>query len=281
LETYEAIMATLALSLGASWASGINLYAALLMLGYAGHSGQLALPPDLIILQDPMVMAAAGLMYCVEFFADKTPGVDTGWDAIHTFIRIPAGALLAAGAVGEVGAPLELAAAIVGGGVAAGTHATKASARLLINTSPEPASNWLASITEDVVTIGGLWVALQQPEVFLVLLLLFLFAVIWLLPKIWRLLGALFNKFRGWFGGGTRVESIESVQPIQPHVGGAVAADNAQAHLSPGEIPPDQSTEPVAEDSVAKLERLAALRAAGDLTDAEFERAKERLLRDE
>ena len=91
----------IALSMGAAWASGINLYATVFMLGYLGNSGHVALPPELMVVTDPLVMFAAGLMYCVEFFADKTPGVDTAWDSIHTFIRIPAGAVLAMGAVGE------------------------------------------------------------------------------------------------------------------------------------------------------------------------------------
>ena len=95
------ISSLLALSMGVAWASGINLYAAVFMLGWMANTGNITLPPDLLILADPMVMIAAGFMYCVEFFADKVPGVDTGWDSIHTFVRIPAGAILAASAVGE------------------------------------------------------------------------------------------------------------------------------------------------------------------------------------
>lgn len=270
METYETLVTTIALTLGVSWASGINLYAALLMLGFAGHTGNLSLPPDLLVLQDPMVMVAAGLMYCVEFFADKTPGVDTGWDALHTFIRIPAGALLAAGAVGEVGAPMELAAAILGGGMAATTHATKASARMLINTSPEPASNWLASVSEDVVTIGGLWMAINNPILFLVLLIVFLCLVVWLLPKMWRLIGALFRKIRSWFGGRSNV-AIQADGPAAAEEGKPVATgnDESDSGLSGGLAGTS--------DIVARLERLSALRAAGDLTEEEFEGAKRRL----
>lgn len=265
METYEALVTTIALTLGVSWASGINLYAAMLMLGFAGHTGNLDLPPDLLVLQDPMVMAAAGLMYCVEFFADKTPGVDTGWDAIHTFIRIPAGAIMASGAVGEVGVPMELAAAIVGGGMAATTHATKASARMLINTSPEPASNWLASISEDVITLGGLWMALNHPVWFVVLLVAFLALVVWLLPKIWRLLGAVFNKIRGWFGGRSAAPSAQVARAAN---GGAGDSDSQSG------LPDDGASQ----DTVSALERLAALRASGALTESEFERAKAQLL---
>ena len=180
------IAETIALSMGIAWASGINLYAAIAMLGVLGATGNIELPPDLLILQDPLVIVAAGFMYIVEFCADKVPGVDTGWDSIHTFIRIPAGAVLAAGAVGELSAGAELAALIAGGTLAGATHATKAGSRALINTSPEPVSNWTASIAEDLAVIGGLWIALNHPLVFLGLLVAFIVLMIWLLPKIWR-----------------------------------------------------------------------------------------------
>ena len=134
----EDLTQTLALTLGAGWASGINLYAAVLVLGFLGATGRMDLPAGLEVLSDPLVMLAAGVMYVVEFFADKVPGVDTAWDTLHTFIRIPAGAMLAAGAVGDVGTGAELAAALMGGGMAAASHAAKSGARVLINTSPEP-----------------------------------------------------------------------------------------------------------------------------------------------
>ncbi|MDX2456973.1 MAG: DUF4126 domain-containing protein [Gammaproteobacteria bacterium] len=180
------ITQTIALTMGVAWASGINLYAAILMLGYMGASGNIDLPPDLQVLSDPMVMVAAGVMYGIEFFADKVPGVDTGWDAISTFIRIPAGAILAAGAVGDVGSGAQLAAAIAGGTLATGSHVTKTGTRVLINTSPEPVTNWFASVGEDVAVIAGLWTALYHPALFIVLLVLFILLSIWLLPKIWR-----------------------------------------------------------------------------------------------
>jgi len=193
-------ISTIALSMGAAWASGINLYAAVFMLGYMGATGHIQLPPDLIFLTDPLVLVVAGFMYCVEFFADKTPGVDTGWDAIHTFIRIPAGALLAAGAVAEVGPAAELAALLIGGGLAAGTHATKAGSRVLINTSPEPFTNWTASVAEDLAVIGGLWTALNYPWAFVAGLILFILLMAWLLPKIWRGIKWVFYKLGRLFG---------------------------------------------------------------------------------
>ncbi|WP_349432455.1 DUF4126 domain-containing protein [Methylomarinum sp. Ch1-1] len=186
MEALEQISTTLALTMGLAWASGINLYATLFTLGYLANTGNIDLPSDLQVVANPAVMGAAGLMYCVEFFADKVPGVDTGWDTLHTFVRIPAGAMLAAGAVGDLNPAVELAAAILGGGMAAGSHATKAGARVLINASPEPFSNWTASIGEDIAVIGGVWACLNHPLIFLLALALFIALMIWLLPKIWK-----------------------------------------------------------------------------------------------
>lgn len=183
---------TIALSMGIGWASGINLYAAVFMLGALNALGYVALPPELAILSDPIVIAAAGVMYCVEFFADKVPGLDTAWDAVHSFIRIPAGAVLAARAVGDVSPAAELAAGLLGGTLAAGSHALKAGSRVAINASPEPFSNWVASLSEDVLVIGGLWTALRHPWVFLVGLVLFVLLTAWLLPKLWRGLRRMF-----------------------------------------------------------------------------------------
>lgn len=201
MESLEHVSQILALSMGAAWASGLNLYATLFMLGLMANTGSAVLPPDLQVLADPMVMIAAGSMYCVEFFADKIPGVDTGWDVLHTFIRIPAGAMLAAGAVADIGPAAEIAAALVGGGLAAGTHCTKAGSRMLINTSPEPFSNWAASITEDVAVIAGVWAALQHPWLFLVLLGVFILLMIRLLPRLWGGIQVLFARIRKLFAG--------------------------------------------------------------------------------
>lgn len=195
------VVETIALTMGVAWASGINLYAAIATLGFLGATGNIDLPPDLEILMDPLVIGAAGFMYFVEFFVDKTPGVDSGWDTIHTFIRIPAGAVLAAGAVGDVGAGAEVAAIIAGGTLAGATHFTKAGTRLAINTSPEPVTNWTASILEDIAVIAGLWAALHHPIVFLVALGAFILLMIWLLPKIWRALRAVYRKLQSLFGG--------------------------------------------------------------------------------
>lgn len=198
METVQAI----SLMLGVGWASGINLYAAVLVLGWLGASGQADLPDGLAIVSEPPVMLAAGFMYAVEFFADKIPGVDSAWDLLHTFIRIPAGALLAAGAAQglDIGPAAEFIGLLTGGGLAATSHAAKAGSRALINTSPEPVSNWTASVSEDLAVVGGLWTAVNHPSIFVVLLILFLALAIWLLPKIWRGLKRLFHKLGLLFG---------------------------------------------------------------------------------
>ncbi|MEM5787768.1 MAG: DUF4126 domain-containing protein [Syntrophobacteraceae bacterium] len=197
-----ASMLSLALALG--WASGLNLYATMLMLGILGSTGSIVLPPGLLILTHPAVLMAAGFMYVVEFFADKVPGVDSGWDVLHTFIRIPAGSVLAAASLWNVDPAVGLAAAILGGMLSAGSHAAKAGTRALINTSPEPFTNWTASFFEDILVIAGLWAALSHPYLFLVFLFFFLLFIIWLIPRLWKAIGRLFQFFARLFGRGSQ-----------------------------------------------------------------------------
>jgi hypothetical protein len=208
----------IALSMGAAWASGINLYATIFMLGYLGTTGNIDLPPDLMVVTDPLVMTSAGLMYCVEFFADKTPGVDTAWDTLHTFIRIPLGAVLAMGAVGDVTPAVQLAAFIAGGSLTAATHATKTGSRIVINSSPEPVTNWTASVGEDLLVITGIWAALNHPVAFLIALLIFIALMIWLLPKIWRGVKHIFNSIRNFFTGDLKNEVNETGNEIISHI---------------------------------------------------------------
>lgn len=198
METIDII----AMTLGVAWASGINLYAAILVLGIMGAGGYTQLPESLTVLQDPLVLFAAGTMYFVEFFADKIPGVDSGWDAIHTFIRIPAGAMLAVGAAQglEINQAAELAAALLGGSLAATSHLTKSSTRLVLNASPEPVSNATASVLEDLAVIGGLWTALNYPLAFIIFIIVFILLAIWLLPKLWRAIKDIVSTIRSWFG---------------------------------------------------------------------------------
>lgn len=191
----------LSLAMGTAWTSGINLYATVAALGIANRMEMIHLPQNLEVLSHPGVIAIACVMYLIEFFADKVPYVDSGWDALHTFIRVPAGAILAAQSLGDLNPALEFMALLAGGSVALVAHGAKATARLAINASPEPFSNWFASVTEDVAVFGGLWLMFNHPIVMLVLVLIFLAVVVWLVPKIYRLakrgFQALRDKMRG------------------------------------------------------------------------------------
>jgi hypothetical protein len=190
------VLQNVALASLLAWASGIRLYLVIFAVGLAGYLGYIELPPGLKVLQHPWVIGTAGFMLSVEFLVDKVPALDSAWDAIHTFVRIPAGALLAAGATGDTLSALTIAAGLLGGTITAGTHLTKAGGRALINTSPEPFSNWGASLTEDVVVLGGIWFAFQHPFAFLAALALFIVSMIWLLPKLWRGIKAVFRVLR-------------------------------------------------------------------------------------
>ncbi len=196
------LMQTLSLMLGSSWASGINLYATILMIGGMGATGKIDLPTSLEILQNPLVLIAAGGLYAVEFFADKIPGVDSLWDGLHTFIRIPAGAMMASAASTglDMGSTVEMATLLLGGGVAATSHAAKSGTRVMLNASPEPLSNWTASVSEDVAVFSGMWAALNHPYWFFAGFIVFVFFLIWLLPKVWRGIKKVFGFFSRLFG---------------------------------------------------------------------------------
>lgn len=176
----------LAIAAGLGWASGLRLYTTLFIVGMAGRVGWVALPDGLRVLEHPWVLGAAGIMLCIEFFADKIPLLDTLWDTVHTFVRIPAGAALAAMAFGGQGVEWQTAMALLGGTLAAGAHFTKAGARAMINTSPEPVSNIAASFGEDAMTLTGLWLIFAHPWLMLGLLFAFVVFIAWLLPKLWR-----------------------------------------------------------------------------------------------
>jgi len=263
MDEYQSLIGVLSLTMGVSWASGINLYAALLVLGLGGATGNVDLPPDLEVLTNPLVIGAAGLMYATEFFADKIPGVDSTWDALHTFIRIPAGAMLAAGAVGDVSPALEIAAAIMGGGLATASHATKAGTRLAVNTSPEPFSNWGLSIAEDVAVVGGLWTALTHPVVFICLLIIFLLLAIWLLPRIWAGAKFIVNKLGQLFG----LVEKDSAKPLETRL----VAEPMPAMAAGPPIPDDSGV-------VAQLEKLKKLHDSGAISDVEYQKLKARII---
>jgi hypothetical protein len=197
----------LSLAMGTAWASGINLYATVAALGIAGRAEMIKLPPDLEVLMHPAVIAVACIMYVIEFFADKVPYVDSGWDVLHTFIRVPAGAILAARSLGDMNPALELVALLGGGAVALAAHGTKATTRLAINASPEPFSNWFASVTEDLAVLGGIWLIFNHPVLMLILVLSFLALVAWLAPKLFRLAKLGFQALR---------DRLRGVKPDQP-----------------------------------------------------------------
>lgn len=176
----------LAIAAGLGWASGIRLYATLFSVGLAGRLEWVALPEGLRVLEHPWVLMAAGLMLLVEFLADKLPLVDSLWDAVHSFIRIPAGAALAAMVFGGQGVEWQTAMAIIGGGLAAGAHFAKAGTRAVVNLSPEPFSNLAASFAEDSLVLLGVWLMFAYPWVLLTLLALFVALLLWLLPKLFR-----------------------------------------------------------------------------------------------
>jgi len=154
---------TLGIALGAGFSSGLNLYATVATLGLLERFGVIHLPASLHVLAHPAILAIAGVLYFVEFFADKIPYVDTVWDMIHTFIRPPAAALLAYSAAGAAPAEWRWAAALLAGGVALTSHGTKASARAAVNTTPEPLSNWALSFGEDVLAVWLTWMATAHP----------------------------------------------------------------------------------------------------------------------
>lgn len=195
------VIETLTLAMGTAWTSGINLYATIAALGLGMNAGLINLPPELQVLGNPVVIGVASVMYVIEFFADKIPYVDNGWDVLHTFIRIPAGAFLAAGAVGDVNQALELSAFLAGGTVAGAAHFTKATARLAVNVSPEPISNIVASVGEDAAVFGGLWLIFQHPLVMLGALVIFAVFAAWFIPQMFKLAKRGFQALRAKWRG--------------------------------------------------------------------------------
>jgi len=209
LDTWQLV----ALAAAIGWTSGIRLYAVLFVVGGLGYLGWYELPEHLRVLSHPLVLSASGFMVFVEFFADKIPGVDTVWDVAHTLIRIPAGAALAASVFGDSPPAWTIAAAIIGGTLAAGSHFTKAGARMAINTSPEPFSNWAASFGEDLLVGVLLYLALAHPIALLVLLAVLIAASAWLLPRLWRFLRGFVERLLRWFGRPAEHVARESRRP--------------------------------------------------------------------
>jgi hypothetical protein len=186
-----------AIAAALGWASGLRLYAVLFLVGMAGRMGWVDLPHGLQLLQHPLMLTASGVMLLVEFFADKIPGVDTLWDLLHTLLRIPAGAALAAAVFGADQATAATVAALLGGTLAATSHLTKATARAAVNTSPEPFSNIGLSLLGDAAVPGALWLAWTHPWPFLGALALTVAAMVAALWILGRFLRALLQRIIG------------------------------------------------------------------------------------
>ena len=190
------LISTLAIAMGAGWVSGINLYAAVATLGLLGRFAHLRLPGELDILTSWWIIGLAVVLYLIEFIADKVPYVDNIWDAIHTFIRVPAGAVLAATAFGDFDRGVQVAAFLLGGGLALSAHGTKAGARAAINLSPEPASNIVVSLTEDVIAVGSIVLSIFAPYLLILIILLFLVISFLMMRRILAAMKAMMARLR-------------------------------------------------------------------------------------
>jgi hypothetical protein len=198
---------TLSLALGSAWTSGINLYATVTVLGLLQKFGSVKLPGGLEVLDNWWIIGIAGGLYIVEFFADKFPYVDSVWDVVHTFIRVPAGAVVAWAAVSDMDASVVIPATLIGGGLALSSHGTKATARIAANLSPEPVSNAILSLVEDAIAIVGVLLAVFAPVLIAIVLVVFLLFFFWFFPKILRAIKRLFSAVAAFFRG----ESFETI----------------------------------------------------------------------
>ena len=194
-------LSTLSLALGTAWTSGINLYATVSVLGLLQRLGGVKLPGGLDVLDNWWIIGIAGGLYIVEFFADKVPYVDSVWDVVHTFIRVPAGAVVAYGAVSDMDPAIVIPATLIGGGFAFASHGTKAAARMGANLSPEPVSNWVLSIVEDIIAFVGVFLAVFAPILIGIVLIIFTIFFFWFFPKIIRAFRRLFNAIAALFRG--------------------------------------------------------------------------------
>lgn len=200
---------TLTLALGSAWTSGINLYATVSVLGVLQKFSAVKLPGGLDVLDNWWIIGIAGGLYAVEFVADKIPYVDSVWDVVHTFIRVPAGAVVAYAATSNMDGSVAVIAALFGGGLALSSHGTKAALRAGANLSPEPISNWSLSIIEDIVAFAGTALAVFAPVLIAIVLVVFGFFFIWFAPKVFRAIGRIFSATRAFFGGASFKEVAE------------------------------------------------------------------------
>lgn len=197
------LISTIAIAMGASWVSGINLYASVATLGLLGRFAHLRLPGELEVLTSWWVIGVALALYLVEFFADKIPLVDSTWDVIHTFVRIPAGAVLAAGAFGDFDRSIQVIALLLGGGLAFSSHGTKAATRAMLNVSPEPVSNVVASVAEDILAVVSIVCSVFLPVVLFIIVGVGLVISFVVFKRILRFFRQVANSVRGWFAPAT------------------------------------------------------------------------------
>jgi len=195
----------LALAAALGWASGFRLYAVVFLVGMMGVAGWIALPPGLAVLQSPVVLIASGCMLVVEFFADKVPWLDSAWDAVHAFIRVPAGAVLAAGVFGADNAAMAVAAGLLGGSLSATALATKMTTRAAANTSPEPFSNWGLSFFEDGLVVAVVWLATQHPLAFGMALVVMVAVSVLLMVVLFKFLRAVVRRLSSFFSASAKV----------------------------------------------------------------------------
>ncbi len=202
----------LSLAFGSAWTSGINLYATVTVLGVLQKFGLAKLPGGLDILDNWWIIGVAAFLYAVEFFADKIPYVDSVWDVVHTFIRVPAGAIMAYAATTQMDASVSIIATLLGGGLALSSHGTKAAVRAGANLSPEPVSNWILSLVEDVIAFVGTILAVFAPVLIAIVLVIFVIFFVWFAPKVFRAVRRIFSAVRAFFAG----ESFKEVARKAP-----------------------------------------------------------------
>jgi hypothetical protein len=200
---------TLSLALGTAWTSGINLYATVTILGMLQKFGATKLPMGLTVLDNWWIIGIAAFLFAVEFFADKIPYVDSVWDVVHTFIRVPAGAVMAYAATNEMDPTVATVATLLGGGLALSSHGTKSALRATANLSPEPVSNWILSLAEDAIAIVGSLLAVFLPVVIAIVLVVFVVIFGWFAPKIFRAMRRLYNAIKSLFAGKGFMEGAE------------------------------------------------------------------------
>ncbi len=204
----NALIQTLGLGLGAAWTSGIRLYATVAVLGLLAHYKLAHLPGSLRVLDNWLIIGVALFLVVMEFAADKIPYVDSVWDAVHTFIRVPAGAIIAAAAVADFHPTVQVLALLLGGGLALSSHGTKATLRAGVNVSPEPVTNWTLSFGEDIFAVGAAALAVLHPLVILAVIVVFLCLLVWFLPKVIRRIRRMLQAVRAFFSGRSPADSV-------------------------------------------------------------------------